>query len=199
MDCTVHGGHKELDMTEQLSLSLLSRVTVYNLDYSFPYLEPVCCSLFSSCFCFLTCIQISQKADKMVWYSNHKIEGHGIPFHYFMTNTWINNENSDKLYFPRLQNHWRYWLWLWKKRLWSLEDKAMKNLDSILKRRDIALTAKVCIVKAMVLPEVMVDVRVGPWRKLSTKALMLLSCGVRQDSWESLGLQGDPTSPPLRK
>ena len=38
----------------------------------------------------------------------------------------------------------------------------MKNLDSILKRRDIALTAKVCIVKAMVLPEVMVDVRVGP-------------------------------------
>ena len=57
-------------MTEQLSLSLLSRVTVYNLDYSFPYLEPVCCSFFSSNYCFLTCIQISQEAGKIVWYSH---------------------------------------------------------------------------------------------------------------------------------
>ena len=39
------------------------------------------------------------------------------------------------------------------------------------------------------------DVRVGLWRKLSTKELMLLNCGVGEDSWESLGLQGDPTSP----
>ena len=38
----------------------------------------------------------------------------------------------------------------------------MKNLDSILKTRDIDLPAKVCVFKAMVLPEVMVDVRVGP-------------------------------------
>ena len=33
------------------------------------------------------------------------------------------------------------------------------------------------------------------WRKLSTKKLKLLNCGVGEDSWESLGLQGDPTSP----
>ena len=39
------------------------------------------------------------------------------------------------------------------------------------------------------------DVRVGLWRKLSTKELTLLNCGVGEDSWESLGLQGDPTSP----
>ena len=32
------------------------------------------------------------------------------------------------------------------------------------------------------------------WRKLSNKELMLLNCGVGEDSWESLGLQGDPTS-----
>ena len=31
-------------------------------------------------------------------------------------------------------------------------------------------------------------------RKLSAKELMLLNCGVGEDSWESLGLQGDPTS-----
>ena len=39
------------------------------------------------------------------------------------------------------------------------------------------------------------DVKVGLWRKLSTEELMLLNCGVGEDSWESLGLQGDPTSP----
>ena len=43
------------------------------------------------------------------------------------------------------------------------------------------------------------DVRVGLWRKLSTEELMLLNCGVGEDSWESLGLQGDPTSPFWRR
>ena len=43
------------------------------------------------------------------------------------------------------------------------------------------------------------DVRVGLWRKLSAKDLMLLNCGVGEDSWESLGLQGDPTSPFWRR
>ena len=35
--------------------------------------------------------------------------------------------------------------------------------------------------------------------QLSTKELMLLNCGVGEDSWESLGLQGDPTSPSILK
>ena len=39
------------------------------------------------------------------------------------------------------------------------------------------------------------DMKVGLWRKLSAEELMLLNCGVGEDSWESLGLQGDPTSP----
>ena len=43
------------------------------------------------------------------------------------------------------------------------------------------------------------DVRVGLWRKLSTEKLMLLKYGVGEDSWESLGLQGDPTSPSWRR
>ena len=34
------------------------------------------------------------------------------------------------------------------------------------------------------------DVRVGLWRRLSTEELMLLNCGVGEDSWESFGLQG---------
>ena len=39
------------------------------------------------------------------------------------------------------------------------------------------------------------DVRVGLRRKLSAEELMLLNCGIGEDSWESLGLQGGPTSP----
>ena len=40
--------------------------------------------------------------------------------------------------------------------------------------------------------------RVGLWKKLSAE-LILLNCGVGEDSWESLGLQGDPTSPILKE
>ena len=43
------------------------------------------------------------------------------------------------------------------------------------------------------------DGRVGLWRRLSTKELMLLNCGVGEDFWESLGLQGDPASPFWRR
>ena len=43
------------------------------------------------------------------------------------------------------------------------------------------------------------DVRVGLERKLSAEELMLLNCGAGEDSWESLGLQGDPTSPSWRR
>ena len=57
--------------------------------YSFPDLEPVCCSMSSSNCCFLTYIQISQEVGQMVWYSHlfknfpqfvvvHTIKGFGI-------------------------------------------------------------------------------------------------------------------------
>jgi len=38
--------------------------------YSFPNLELVCCSMFGSNCCLLACIQISQEAGKVVWYSH---------------------------------------------------------------------------------------------------------------------------------
>ena len=38
--------------------------------YSFSYLEPVCCPMSGSNCCFLTCIQISQEAGQVVWYSH---------------------------------------------------------------------------------------------------------------------------------
>ena len=78
------------------------------------------------------------------------------------------------------------------KRRFLLGRKAMTNLNSILKSRDITLPTKVHLVRALVFPVDSMDVRVGLWRKLSTKELMLLNCGVGEDSWESLRLQGDP-------
>ena len=68
------------------------------------------------------------------------------------------------------------------KRCLLLGRKVMTNLDSILKSRDITLLTKVHLVKAMVFPVVMYDVRVGLQIKLSTKELMLLNCGVGEAS-----------------
>ena len=67
------------------------------------------------------------------------------------------------------------------KRHLLLGRKVMTNLDSIFKSRDITLPTKVHLVKAMVFPVVM-DVRVGLERKLSAEELMLLNCGVGEDS-----------------
>ena len=53
-----------------LHVSKISRVTIYSLDVLFPNLEPVHCSMFSSKYCFLTCIQVSQEAGNMAWYSH---------------------------------------------------------------------------------------------------------------------------------
>ena len=80
------------------------------------------------------------------------------------------------------------------KRCLLLRRKAMTNLDSILKRRDITLLTKVCLLKAMVFLVVSMNVRVGPQRRLSTKELKLLNCDAVEDSWESLWLQGNQTS-----
>ena len=57
--------------------------------YSFPDLEPVCCSMTSSNCCFLTCIEISQEVGQVVWYSHlfknfppfvviHTMKGFGV-------------------------------------------------------------------------------------------------------------------------
>ena len=67
------------------------------------------------------------------------------------------------------------------KRHLLLGRKAMKNLDSILKSRDIILLTKVGLVKAMVFPGVMYGCE--SWTiKLRAKELMLLNCGVGEDS-----------------
>ena len=81
------------------------------------------------------------------------------------------------------------------KRRLLLGRKVMTNLDSLFKSWDITLPTKVRLVKAMVFPVVMYGCESWTVKKASAEELMLLNCGVGEDSWESLGLQGDPTSP----
>ena len=75
--------------------------------------------------------------------------------HHFMGNRWENSGNSVRLYFWGLQNHHRCDCSHEIKRRLLLGRKAMTNLDSIFKSRDITLSTKVCLVKAMIFPVVM--------------------------------------------
>ena len=58
----------------------------------------------------------------------------------------------------------------------------MTKLDSILKHRDITLPTKVCLVKTMVFPVVMYGCESWTIKKVSAEELMLLNCGVGEDS-----------------
>jgi len=68
------------------------------------------------------------------------------------------------------------------KRYLLLGRKAMTNLDSILKSRDITLSTKIHLVKAMVFPVVMYGCENWTMKKLSTEELILLNYGVGEDS-----------------
>ena len=61
--------------------------------------------------------------------------------------------------------------------------------------KDITLPTKVRLVKAMVFSVVMYGWESWTIKKAEHWRIMVLNCGAGEDSWESLGLQGDPTSP----
>ena len=68
------------------------------------------------------------------------------------------------------------------KRRLLLGRKVMTNLDSIFKSRDITLPTKACLVKAMVFPVVMYGCESWTVKKAECEELMLLNCGVGEDS-----------------
>ena len=100
-----------------------------------------------------------------------------------MANRWGNNGKSDRLYFGgskiTADGDCSHEI----KRHLVLGRKAVTNVDSILKTRDITLPTNVCLVKAMVFPVVMHGCK--SWtikRKLNAEELMLLNCGVGEVS-----------------
>ena len=80
------------------------------------------------------------------------------------------------------------------KRCLFLGRNAMTNLDSIFKSRDIPLPTKVQLIKAMVFPVVMYGGESWTIKKAECQRIDASELW-GEDSWESLGLQGDPTSP----
>ena len=68
------------------------------------------------------------------------------------------------------------------KRHLLLGKKVMANLDSIFQSRDITVPTKVCLVKAMVFPVVMYGCESQTVKKAECQRLMLLNCGVGEDS-----------------
>ena len=70
----------------------------------------------------------------------------------------------------------------------------MTHLDSILKSRDITLPTKLRVLKAMFFPVVMYGCESWTTQKAEQRRTDAFELGVGEDSSESLGLQGDPTS-----
>ena len=91
---------------------------------------------------------MKEDSEKVGLKLNIKKTKHDIRSHNFMANRWGYNGNSDRLFSWAPTS-----LQVMKRRL-LLGRKAVINLDSVLKRRDITLPAKVCLVKAMVFPVV---------------------------------------------
>ena len=85
------------------------------------------------------------------------------------------------------------------KRCFLLGIKVMTNLDSILKSRDITLTTKVHLVKAMVFPVVMYGCESWTIKKAECQGVDAFGLWWGDDSWESLGLQGNRSNQSILK
>ena len=100
-------------------------------------------------------MKMKEESQKAGWKQHSKNEVHGLQPHHFMVNRWGNNGKSDKLYILvskiTADGDCSHEI----QRGLLLGRKAMTNLESILKSRDITLPTKVRLVKAMVFPVVM--------------------------------------------
>ena len=85
--------------------------------YSFPYLEPLCCSMSSSNCCFLTCIQISQEAGQQVQYSHlFKNFPQFVVIHTMKSFGAVNNAEVDVFFWSSLA----FLMIQWMLAVWSL-------------------------------------------------------------------------------
>ena len=133
----------------------------------------------------------SEKGEWKSWLKTQHSENkdHDTWSHHFMANRWGNNGNSDRLYFLGLQKSLQMVTAAMKLKDLLLWRRDMINLDSVLKSRDITLSTKVHIVKAVVFPVVMYRCESWTIKKAECQKLVLLNCSAGEDSWESLEQQ----------
>ena len=129
-------------------------------------------------------MKVKEESEKAVLKLNihSKPKEHGIWSHHFMANIWGNNGNSDKLIFLGSKVTVDGDCIREIKRCLLLGRKLMTNLDRVLESRDITLLTKVHIVKAIIFPVVIYGFENWSIRKLRAEELMLLKCGVGEDS-----------------
>ena len=125
-------------------------------------------------------MKVKEESENWLKTQHSKNYDHGIQPHQFMANKWGNSGNSDRLYFGgskiTADGDCSHEI----KRCLLLEKKAMINLDSILKSRDITLPTKSHLVKALVFPVVLYGCESWTIKKAETKELMLFNCVVKQ-------------------
>ena len=137
-------------------------------------------------------MKVKKESEELAWKSTFRKQRSWCP----ITSWQIVGENMETVmeYILGLQNHCRWWLQPWNKKTLAPWKKSYKNLDIVLKSRDITLLTKICIVKAMVFPAV-----VCRCESLTTKAERRKIDAIKLQCWRSLleylGLQGDQTSP----
>ena len=122
-----------------------------------------------------------------------KIEDHGIQFHLFKANRWgIMETVTDFIFLGSkitADGDCSHEI----KRHLLLGRKAMTNLDSILKGRDISFPTKVHLVKAMVFPVVMYGCERWTIKKAEHRSIDAFELWCWRRVLRFLGLQGDPT------
>ena len=111
-------------------------------------------------------MKVKEESDKAGFKAQHSInEDHAMWSHHFMANRCGNKRNNDRLYFfgskITADGDCSHEI----KRCLLVGRKAMTNLDSTLKSRDITLPTKVTLVKAMVSPVVMYGCESGTIKK----------------------------------
>ena len=98
-------------------------------------------------------------------------------------------ENSDRLYFPGLHSHCRWWLQPWSLKMLAPWKKSYDQPRQHIKKQRHYFPDRGSSSQSYGFS----SGHVWMW-ELNYKELMFLNCGVGEDSWESVGLQGDPTS-----
>ena len=141
-------------------------------------------------------MRVKEESGKS-WLNTHysKNEGHGIQSHHFMANRWTKNGNSERLYFIGLQNHCRGWMKLWNyKPLAPWEKNYDKPWQHIKKQRHYFSDKDPCSQSCGFSSS-----HVQRWELDHKEGCVLKNwcfwTVVMENSWESLGQQGDPTSP----
>ena len=127
-------------------------------------------------------MKVKEEREKVVLKQHSKNENHGIWSHHFTENRWGNNGNSERLFSlgSNITADGEYSHEI--KRCFLLGRKAMTNIDSIIKIRDITLPTKVRLVKVTVFPVVMYGCESWTIKKLSTEKMMLLNFSAGEDS-----------------